>query len=194
MRATPSCSASSPEEAKPGTTLREIVERRAAKGLYPDTDRRRRAGRFAAAHRAGRSQPSRAALATGACCRRRVQPRSDGGWVVTLHDISEQEQLKKQLQATERAARCRPQQHVSGSRHVRQRAAADRVQPSLCRDVRSHARAGEARHDRSPDLRLPHGKRLLSCEGDFVDALVDSWAQSAAPARIRIWPTAASSA
>ena len=27
-----------------------------------------------------------------------LQPRSDGGWIVTLHDISEQERLKRQLQ------------------------------------------------------------------------------------------------
>ena len=27
-----------------------------------------------------------------------LQPRTDGGWIVTLHDISEQERLKKQLQ------------------------------------------------------------------------------------------------
>ena len=41
-----------PAEATPGTTLREIIERRAAKGLYPDTDRGQSVGRIAAAHRA----------------------------------------------------------------------------------------------------------------------------------------------
>ena len=47
----------------------------------------------------------------------------------------------------ERPARCRPQQHAAGPRHVRQPAAARHLQQALCRDVRPLPRAGETRHD-----------------------------------------------
>jgi diguanylate cyclase (GGDEF)-like protein/PAS domain S-box-containing protein len=87
----------SPEEATPGTTLREIIERRAAKGLYPDatvdevlTGLRQHIARGSTSHLVS---PGDGRLISAS-----VQPRADGGWVVTLHDISEQERLKKQLQ------------------------------------------------------------------------------------------------
>lgn len=86
-----------PEEATPGTTLREIIERRAAKGLYPDTtvdkvlsELRQHIARGTASHLVN---PGDGRLLSAS-----LQPRSDGGWIVTLHDISEQERLKKQLQ------------------------------------------------------------------------------------------------
>ncbi len=86
-----------PEEAIPGTTLREIIERRAAKGLYSDTtvdkvlgELRQHIARGTASHLVN---PGDGRLLSAS-----LQPRSDGGWIVTLHDISEQERLKRQLQ------------------------------------------------------------------------------------------------
>jgi diguanylate cyclase (GGDEF)-like protein/PAS domain S-box-containing protein len=87
-----------PEEARPGTTLREIIERRAAKGLYPGetvdevlSRLRQHIARGIASHLVS--------LADGRLLSASVKPRADGGWVVTLHDISEQDRLKKQLEA-----------------------------------------------------------------------------------------------
>ena len=87
-----------PEEATPGTSLRDIVALRRARGFYPgrDLDDVLQGMR----QRIGGKEPADVVLrpGNGRVLSASVQPRPDGGWVVTLHDISDQEQLKKQLQ------------------------------------------------------------------------------------------------
>jgi len=86
-----------PEDVKPGTTLREVVERRMARGLYAgqrleDVVEEMRA-------RALRPDPSNVInrLADGRIITASVQPRADGGWVVTHEDITERERLGAEL-------------------------------------------------------------------------------------------------
>jgi len=86
-----------PAQSKPGTTLREVVEQRFVKGMYPGasldvvlaTMRERIAG----------GKPSRLTiqLGDGRIITSVVQPRPDGGWVVTQEDITEREHLNAQL-------------------------------------------------------------------------------------------------
>ncbi|MBX9591637.1 MAG: PAS-domain containing protein [Hyphomonadaceae bacterium] len=87
-----------PEEMEPGTTLSRIVELRAAKGFYPGKSGSDVLQAMRDRLRGGeltdlimRPEDRRIVSAT-------VRPRVDGGWIVTLSDISEQERLKKQLQ------------------------------------------------------------------------------------------------
>ena len=99
-----------------------------------------------------------------------IHPRADGGWVVTLQDITERERAQRAPHGAERppaaarggacrgaeyALRCGHQQHVAGHVPVRCRAA-DRVRNQPLRgDLRTDARAGEAGHDPARDLRRP---------------------------------------
>ena len=129
-----------PEEAIPGTTLREIIERRAAKGLYPDTtvdkvlsELRQHIARGTASHLVN---PGDGRLLSAS-----LQPRSDGGWIVTLHDISEQERLKKQLQDQNDQLDAALNNMSARPCHVRQRAAAGRVQSALRRNVQAVRRS-----------------------------------------------------
>jgi diguanylate cyclase (GGDEF)-like protein/PAS domain S-box-containing protein len=87
-----------PEEIPPGIRLREIVELRAAKGLYPGSSvddvlaaLRAQIARGISTHQVS---PGGGRLLTAS-----VRPRAEGGWVVTLDDISGHERLKKQLEA-----------------------------------------------------------------------------------------------
>ncbi len=87
-----------PGELKSGMTLHQIIELRLARGLYPGmtaddvlTGMLRRAGGGQPSDRITRPGNGRVlSVAT--------QLLSTGGHVVTLHDISEQERLKKQLE------------------------------------------------------------------------------------------------
>ncbi len=87
-----------PGELRPGMTLHQIIELRLARGLYPGmtaadvlTGMLRRAGGEQSSDRITRPGNGRElSVAT--------QLLSTGGHVVTLHDISEQERLKKQLE------------------------------------------------------------------------------------------------
>ena len=86
-----------PARIRPGTTLREIIEQRIAKGLYAgwsaDDVVREMAARVAS------KQVSRIVnkLADGRIIAASIQPRADGGWVVTLEDITEREALNARL-------------------------------------------------------------------------------------------------
>ena len=86
-----------PEHVKPGTTLREIVERRVGNGLYAGqrvddilNTMRTRFTNEAASHFVN-SLPDGRMLAAS------VQPRADGSWVVTHQDVTEHENLAAQL-------------------------------------------------------------------------------------------------
>jgi len=86
-----------PARIRPGTTLREIVDQRIAMGHYAgwsaDDVVREMAARVAS------KQVSRIVnkLADGRIVAASIQPRADGGWVVTLEDMTEREALNARL-------------------------------------------------------------------------------------------------
>jgi diguanylate cyclase (GGDEF)-like protein len=86
-----------PEHIEPGTTLRQIVEHRIAKGLYAGLTAddvlamlRERIARRRANHLISRPGDGRVLSVS-------LQPRAEGGWVVTVHDITEREALNARL-------------------------------------------------------------------------------------------------
>src|SRR5262249_9185993 len=94
-----------PEHLRPGTTLSELIEYRIAKGLYHGVsvddvlaNMRERVGRKRASNLISRPGDGRVLSVS-------IQPRADGGWVVTLHDITERERLNAQLKEQEEKLR-----------------------------------------------------------------------------------------
>jgi diguanylate cyclase (GGDEF)-like protein/PAS domain S-box-containing protein len=87
-----------PEQIKPGTSLRRIVELRMANGLYAGQNvddvytamRERRMATNVATQVTNKLPCGCVIVAT-------IQPRADGGWVVTHQDVSERETLNAQL-------------------------------------------------------------------------------------------------
>jgi diguanylate cyclase (GGDEF)-like protein/PAS domain S-box-containing protein len=86
-----------PDQAKPGTTLRRIVELRIANGLYagltPDdvlATMRERVSRGRVSHLTSK-------LGDGRTIHVSIRPTADGGWVTTHQDITERENLNAQL-------------------------------------------------------------------------------------------------
>jgi diguanylate cyclase (GGDEF)-like protein len=87
-----------PDEVKPGTPLREIIEHRIATGLYVGTTvdevvrrMRERVARQKASHMTARMGDGRTIAVS-------INPRPDGGWVTTHQDISEREKLSARLE------------------------------------------------------------------------------------------------
>ena len=88
-----------PDQVKPGTTLREIVEHRIASGHYVGTTvedvlerMRGRVARREASYMTSRMGDGRTITVS-------IEPRPDGGWVTTHQDITEREKLKDRLDA-----------------------------------------------------------------------------------------------
>jgi diguanylate cyclase (GGDEF)-like protein/PAS domain S-box-containing protein len=88
-----------PEQMKPGTPLREIIEHRIANGLYFGTTvdevlnrMRERVARMKVSHMTSRMGDGRTITVS-------IQPRSDGSWVSTHQDITEREKLRDHLDA-----------------------------------------------------------------------------------------------
>jgi diguanylate cyclase (GGDEF)-like protein len=85
----------SPEQVRPGTTLRAIVERRIANGFY--------SGANPAEYMSQQLAPVVSASSTiqelsdGRAISVSCQPMADGGWVTTHEDISEQRRVEKQI-------------------------------------------------------------------------------------------------
>src|SRR5262249_25825259 len=86
-----------PQHLRPGTSLREIVEYRLSRGLYPGlraddvlVNMRERVARKHENHLVSRPGDGRVLSVS-------IQPRSEGGWVVTLQDITERERLNARL-------------------------------------------------------------------------------------------------
>ena len=86
-----------PEHLQPGTTLRQLVEHRIAGGLYPGltaddvvNNMRHRVALGDANHLISRPGDGRILSVS-------VHPRQEGGWVVTLQDITEREELNARL-------------------------------------------------------------------------------------------------
>ena len=87
-----------PGVAKPGDTLREIAARRMASGLYVGMGvdeaveaMRERVATGQVSHLTNRLADGRVIVAA-------VQPRPDGGWVITHQDITEREELNARLE------------------------------------------------------------------------------------------------
>ena len=82
---------------RPGATLRELVEYRISKGLYQGVaadevlqNMRERVARKRVNHLVSRPGDGRVLSVS-------IQPRTHGGWVVTLHDVTERERLNARL-------------------------------------------------------------------------------------------------
>ena len=87
-----------PEQVKPGTTLRQIFEARAASGgFYEAIDARNSFCDGFAALRSNKSRQCRQSWPTGACISVVRRPMPDGGLVSTHEDITEREQLNARL-------------------------------------------------------------------------------------------------
>jgi diguanylate cyclase (GGDEF)-like protein/PAS domain S-box-containing protein len=118
------------EQVKPGTTLREIVEHRCAKGQYAgqSIDRivaamRKRAGNSSVAHVTNKLSDGRTIVAS-------IQPRADGGWVVTHQDITEREALAAQLARRNELLRQREEELANQNRRFN--AAINNMSQGLC--------------------------------------------------------------
>ena len=89
-----------PEELKPGTTLSRITELRMAQGFYPGkTAEEVLAGIREAMPGVLQSRDQMDRPGNGRVFSASIRSRAAGGWVVTLHDIAEQESLKQRLEA-----------------------------------------------------------------------------------------------
>ena len=163
-----------PGEVKPGTTLRQILTARAARGVYNNIDAAKFVDEGVASFSEEVSQILH--LADGRFISVLRRPMPDGGLVSTHEDVTEREKLYAPgaqndrcaagggASGAERALRRGLQQHVARPVHVRRRAARADGQPALCRDLRADARPGEARHDAAPDRRASHR------QGNFTQA------------------------
>jgi diguanylate cyclase (GGDEF)-like protein/PAS domain S-box-containing protein len=119
-----------PEQVKPGTPLREIVEHRIANGLYAGEDVERVEQELIERARIGKVSHLANKLADGRMISASVRPRSDGGWVVTHQDISEREALGAQLARQNALLEQREQQlQAQNARFV---AAIDNMSQGLC--------------------------------------------------------------
>ena len=85
----------SPEQVRPGTTLREIVERRIANGFYSGASQAEYMSRQLAPV-VGASNTVEE-LSDGRAIFISCQPMADGGWVTTHEDISERRRVEKQI-------------------------------------------------------------------------------------------------
>ena len=174
-----------PGHLRPGHDAARAGRAPHCQGPLSRADRRRRlAATCASASPCEARTISSAGRATGAYSRSRSIRAHEGGWVVTLQDITEREELNARLKEqndaaaaarggagrAEYALRCRHQQHVAGHVPVRC-AAAHRVrQRPLRRDLWADARAGEAGHDAARDLRGSRGARAPTAsdpDGEF---------------------------
>jgi diguanylate cyclase (GGDEF)-like protein/PAS domain S-box-containing protein len=114
----------------PGTPLREIVEYRISRGLYPGVtvdevlaNMRERVARGRASHLVSRPGDGRVLSVS-------IQPRSEGGWVVTLQDITERERLNARL--VEQNALLQQREEELGTQNARFDAAIGNMSQGMC--------------------------------------------------------------
>jgi diguanylate cyclase (GGDEF)-like protein/PAS domain S-box-containing protein len=90
---------STPEEMTPGTTLKRIVELRVARGLYAGRSVEDVLANIRGCVAGTQPRDTISRPGNGRVLAASLRPTSDGGWIVTLHDIAEQEKLKHRLEA-----------------------------------------------------------------------------------------------
>ncbi len=118
-----------PDDIKPGTSLREIVSKRIAAGLYVgNADEYIKAARACIAtgtvsRIVNRLSDGRVLVAT-------VNPRADGGWVATHQDVTEHENLNAQLASQNELLQQREEELKS--QNMRFNAALSSMSQGLC--------------------------------------------------------------
>jgi diguanylate cyclase (GGDEF)-like protein/PAS domain S-box-containing protein len=119
-----------PDLVRPGTTLREIIELRTQSGLYAGRSveemyktMRDRLETKAVSHVVNRMPDGRTIFAL-------VQPRADGGWVVTHEDVTEREALAARLAQQNRLLREREEELEA--QNTRFNAAINNMSQGMC--------------------------------------------------------------
>ena len=119
-----------PQHLRSGTTLRELVEYRISKGLYSGltaddvlANMRERVARKRPSHLVSRPGDGRVLSVS-------IQPRPDGGWVVTLQDITERERLNARL--VEQNALLQQREEQLGAQNTRFDAAIGNMSQGMC--------------------------------------------------------------
>ena len=87
-----------PEQVKPGTTLRHIAELRIANGLYAGLTPKMCCNTMRERVARGKVSHLTSKLGDGRTITVSIRPRPDGGWVTTHQDITERENLNAQLE------------------------------------------------------------------------------------------------
>src|SRR3954447_17246180 len=134
----------SPEEAKPGTHLGELIERSMANGAFSSEYSPRHLLEAASARIADRnSSPIRRRMSNGTTISVRLRPGR--GWF--CGHLRGHHRARARSRGAERAVsalRRGPEQHEPGLVHARFELARHRLQSALYRDVRTISRIGEA--------------------------------------------------
>ena len=132
-----------PEQVKPGTTVREILQYRIANGFYHVRDTESFVSSWTSNF--GEVSSRIQELADGRIISVTRRSMANGGRLVTHEDITERQKLNAQLEqqhgllkeqeeklrAAKPPARCRAQQHGAGPGHVRRRTPAHALQRAL---------------------------------------------------------------
>ena len=183
-----------PEQTKPGTSLRKIVELRMASGLYAgqNVDDVYKTMRERAWHQRGepchQQAPRRARHRRDDPAEGRRRLGRDAPGHHRARDPQRAagaperapEAARGRAEGAERALQCGHQQHVAGHEPVRCRAARGVRQSTLCRDLRPRTRRGKAGHDAAPDPGGARGARGVYNNIDaakFVEEGVASFSQ-----------------
>ena len=117
-----------PEQIKPGTTLRQILEARAAKGLYNNIDAKAFVESGVASFSHEVSDVVR--LADGRCISVLRRPMPDGGLVSTHEDVTEREKLSARLERQNELLRQREEELQAWN--LRLDAAIENMSQGLC--------------------------------------------------------------
>jgi diguanylate cyclase (GGDEF)-like protein len=176
--------AMTPEELKPGTSLRAILEHCIAKSLYVDLtvddiiDKVR-------GHVAGKAVSySLRKLADGRTVAITVRPRKDGGWVTTCEDVTEHERLNTRL--GEQNCRLREQEKALKSQNLILDTALETMSQGLCMfDAEQKVVTCNARYAQMYDLTMEQVKpgtslqeiiQLRVANGLYADRKPDEYA------------------
>ena len=162
-----------PEQVKPGTTLRQIFEARAANGLYNHLDAQKFVNEGVSGFGDEVSQIVR--LSDGRSISVLRRPMADGGLVSTHEDVTVREDLSARLE--EQNGLLRQREEELRAWNLRLDAALKNMSQGLClydarparcdrqfqvcRDLRPDTRSGEARHHAAHDRRSQDRQRSV---------------------------------
>ena len=169
-----------PEQVKPGTTVRQIFDYRMANGFYHVKDTEQFVDSWASSF--GQRSVAHSGAGRRPHHQRVARQTADGGRVVTHEDITERQKLNAQLEQQHRLLKA--QEEKLQAQNMQLDAALNNMvqglamfdadqrlvicQRPLRRDVRPDTRAGEAGHAPARDRRAPHRQRR-SCRGKSAD-------------------------